>query len=166
MCAVLIELFYDINEGSCFTGCFFITLCFTTTRRMRGLFKEKMCKRCNRVEPQTNITQCPVKADPKITTESNMLSMTTKSKDNHRGQWTSWVYSHWLQKRHFKFIMFLLLHCIVEESAVPTSIVPAPFTSSRKNRLQRRSKNSWGCAVGDPDCTNTNILISTQSLRA
>jgi len=88
VCAVLIELFYDINDSSCFTG-FFITLCFTTTRRMRTLFKEKMCKRCNRVESQTNIAQCAVKADPKITTESNTISMTTKSKDNHWGQWTS-----------------------------------------------------------------------------
>ena len=88
MCAVLIAVFDDINEGSCFTG-FFITLCFTTTRRIRGLFKEKLRKICSQVEPQTNIAQCAVRADPKITTQSNTLSMTTKSKDNHGGQWNS-----------------------------------------------------------------------------
>jgi len=48
---------------------------------MRVLFKEKLCKRCSRLEPQANITQCTQNADPEITTGSTTLNMTRK---NHR----------------------------------------------------------------------------------
>ena len=82
--AVLIALLYDINEGSCFTGFFYYVVLHHYKENARSLQGKTVQKMLNHA--QTNIAQCAVKTDPKITTESNTLSMTTKSQDNHGGQ--------------------------------------------------------------------------------
>ena len=69
---------------------FFIMLCFTTTKKVRGFLKEKVRKRCNRIQPQTSMTQCTGSAGTKIATGSTTFSTTTQLKSgDHTTQNTS-----------------------------------------------------------------------------
>jgi len=70
-----------------FTGVF-IMLCFTTTKKVRGLLKDGLFKRWNgKVEPQTSVTRDRRTGNSNVVTVptgSNNFNMTSVSKEEER----------------------------------------------------------------------------------
>ena len=61
-------------------------LCFTTTKRVRGLLKEKVCKRRNHAEPKTSVTHYKGRTNTEVATGSSSFNMTQSKHGNHAGQ--------------------------------------------------------------------------------